>query len=52
MAEIVQHTWQLLLPTHGNQLLSTSELAAHNNGRYSPTYMATTVAKHMATSIL
>ena len=46
MAEIVQHTWQLLLPTHGNQLLSASELAAHSNGRYSPTYMATTVPTH------
>ena len=44
MAEIVQHTWQLLLPTHGNQLLSASELAAHSNGRYNPAYMATTIA--------
>ena len=44
MAEVVQHTWQLLLPTHGNQLLSASELAAHSNGRYNPAYMATTVA--------
>ena len=44
MAATVQQTWQLLLPMHGNQLLSVPKLGFYINGSCSPTYMANTVA--------
>ena len=44
MAATVQQTWQLLLPMHGNQLLSVPKLGFYINGSCSPTYMANTTA--------
>ena len=44
MAATIQQTWQLLLPMHGNQLLSVPKLGFYINGSCSPTYMANTTA--------
>ena len=42
MAATVQQTWQLLLPMHGNQLLSVRKLGFYMHGSCSPAYMANT----------
>ena len=44
MAARVQQTWQLLLPMHGNHLLSVPKLGFYIHGSCSPTYMAITAA--------
>ena len=44
MSATVQQTWQVLLPMHGNQLLSVQELGFYMHGSCSPTCMANTAA--------